>query len=173
MERLAVIPYDENWKHEYERIKAELLCAIDGCILAIEHVGSTSVEGLAAKPIIDIDIVVKDYHVFEDVKARLTQIGYTYEGDLGIKDRHAFKYVDKAHVMKHHLYVCPEYSEELQRHIVFRDYLRTHPKDRARYGEVKTLAAMRYSEDRDGYMAAKNACVVEILQKSLVWQRNA
>ena len=165
MKKVIVVPYDGKWKIEFERIKKELLLALDNCIIAIEHVGSTSVEGLAAKPIIDIDIIIKDYNYFEAVKNKLFEIGYEYEGDLGRKDRHAFKYDDKPHLMKHHLYVCPEYSEELNRHIKFRDYLRTNPKDRDWYGEIKMLAAKYYPEDIDGYMKAKLPCGHEILRK--------
>lgn len=165
MKKVIVVPYDEIWKTEFEKIKEELLSVLNGHIISIEHVGSTSVEGLAAKPIIDIDIIIKDYNSFEIVKTKLFSIGYFYEGDLGIKDRQVFKYEDKTNLMKHHLYVCPEYSEELIRHIAFRDYLRVHQKDRDWYGEVKLLAAKYYPEDIDSYMKAKKPCGAEILRR--------
>lgn len=168
MKKVIVVPYDEKWKHEFERIKTELLSVLENYIIAIEHVGSTSVEGIAAKPIIDIDIVIKDYNSLENVKEKLAQIGYTHEGDLGIKDRQAFKYGEKPHLMKHHLYVCPEYSEELKRHIAFRNYLRSHPDDRDWYGEVKMLAAKRYPEDINSYMIAKSPCAVEIINRCML-----
>ncbi len=91
--------------------------------------------GLAAKPIIDIDIVIDDN--FDEVKSLLEEIGYCHEGDLGIPGRDAFKYEGKPHVMMHHLYVCKRDNEELQRHITFRNYLREHPDVRDRYGAVK------------------------------------
>ncbi len=134
-------------------------------IIAIEHVGSTSVEGLASKQVIDIDVIIKDYNSFEEIKSKLARVGYYHEGDMGIKDRQAFKYIDKSHLMKHHLYVCPEYSDELKRHIAFRDYLRTHKEDRDWYGEVKLLAAKYYPEDINSYMTAKKPCGAEILRK--------
>jgi len=165
MRKVIVEPYNPNWKLEFEKIKQELDEALKNNIISIEHVGSTSIEGLAAKPVIDIDIVMKDYNSFETVKNILESIGYIHEGDLGVKERHAFKYSDKPHLMKHHLYVCPEYSEELKRHITFRDYLRSHPEDRDWYGSVKTLAAKYYPEDIDSYMKAKNPCVREIFGK--------
>ena len=166
MKKVIVVPYDPQWAREFERIAAELWRALGDCALAIEHVGSTSVEGLSAKPVIDIDVVMRDYHSFEAIKERLAQIGYEHEGDLGIKERHAFKYGEKPHLMKHHLYVCPAYSAELQRHLAFRDYLRAHPQDRDWYGAVKTLAAARYPEDIDRYMVAKSPCAVEIIRRS-------
>jgi GrpB-like predicted nucleotidyltransferase (UPF0157 family) len=165
MKKVIVVPYNEMWKTELKKIKEELLSVLDGYIVSIEHVGSTSVEGLAAKPVIDIDIIIKDYNSFEIVKTKLFSIGYLHEGDLGIKDRQVFKYEDKSNLMKHHLYVCPEYSEELIRHIAFRDYLRVHQKDRDWYGEVKLLAAKYYPEDIDSYMKAKKPCGAEILRR--------
>ena len=165
MKKVVVVSYDETWKQEFERIKVELFCVLENDIVAIEHIGSTSVEGLAAKPIVDIDIVIQDYTSFETVKEKLSQIGYSYEGDLGIKDRQAFAYEEKPHLMKHHLYVCPLYSEELKRHIAFRNYLRTHPKDRDWYGSVKMLAAAQHPEDNNAYMLAKSSCVAEITRK--------
>ena len=165
MKKVLVVPYDEKWKAEFERIKEELLTVIGSHVIAIEHVGSTAVKGLAAKPVIDIDVVIKNYNTFDVIKEKLAQIGYTHEGDLGIKDRQAFKYENKPHLMKHHLYICPEYSEEFKRHIAFRDYLRLHSEDRDWYGEVKTLAAKCYPEDIDSYMIAKNPCVVEIINR--------
>jgi len=166
MKKVVVVPYDEKWNQEFEKIKQELSRELDNLVMAIEHVGSTSVEGLAAKPVIDIDIVIKDYNSFEAVKEALSQIGYTHEGDLGVKDRQAFKYSDKPHLMRHHLYVCPEYSEELKRHIAFRDYLRSCPEDRDWYGSVKVLAAKCFPENIDSYIIAKSPCVAEIISKT-------
>ena len=89
MKKVEVLLYNKSWPIEFEKIKAELASAFADCIIAIEHVGSTSVAGLAAKPIIDIDIVIEDYNRFEEIKAKLAQLGYIHQGDLGITDRHA------------------------------------------------------------------------------------
>ena len=94
-EKVIVLSYDEKWKYDYEDIKQEILNCAGDLIETIEHVGSTSVEGMSAKPCIDIDVVIKDYSVFEYLKDRLASIGYIHEGDLGIKDREAFKYYNK------------------------------------------------------------------------------
>ena len=100
--KVVVLPYDRAWKSAFEEIKAEIQCAIGDLVIGIEHVGSTSVEGMSAKPCIDIDVVIKDYTVFDAVACRLATIGYIHEGDLGIKDREAFQYSDKPHLQKHH-----------------------------------------------------------------------
>ena len=95
-------------------IKSEIQEALDQLALAIEHVGSTSVHGLSAKPIIDIDVVIKDYSMLDAVISALERIDYHHEGNLGIAGREAFKYEGKTHLRKHHLYVCPRDSEELK-----------------------------------------------------------
>ena len=101
--KVIVLPYDMAWKSAFESIKAELTDAVGDLAVDILHVGSTSVEGMSAKPCIDIDMVIKDYSVFDSVVSRLASIGYIHEGDLGIKDRKAFKYSNKPHLMNHHL----------------------------------------------------------------------
>lgn len=164
MKKVIVLEYDPNWKVEFKKIEIELVSVLSDCVMGIEHVGSTAVEGLAAKPVIDIDVIIKDYNSFEFVKDRLAQLNYIYEGDLGIKDRQAFKYEDKPHLMKHHLYVCPAYSEELKRHIAFRGFLRENSAYRDNYGKIKLLAAKHYPYDIDGYMKAKSPYCKEILE---------
>lgn len=160
--RVIVSPYDPNWKSGFESIKAEVERAIGERILCIEHVGSTSVEGLSAKPIIDMDVVLEDYSVFDEVVKGLDAIGYIYEGNLGIKDREAFHYTDKSHLQAHHLYVCPQASEELHRHVVFRDFLRNNPDAVKKYSAVKEKAAQLFPNDIDAYIKYKTPCIEEL-----------
>lgn len=154
--RVVVLPYDEQWKQDFLNIKAELTDALGQLATAIEHVGSTSVEGLSAKPVIDIDVVIRDRTLLDDVIAALRKIGYQHEGDLGIAGREAFRYDGKEHLRKHHLYVCPVDSPELKRHIAFRDYLRTHPDAAREYGRIKEEGARRYPDDIDRYIEYKS-----------------
>ena len=134
-------------------------------VICIEHVGSTSVKGLSAKPIIDLDVVIPDYQQFNEVILRLEKIGYEYEGDLGIEDRHAFKYSGKSHLMTHHLYVCPKNSDELKRHLAFRDYLRNHEDAVKEYSNVKIVAAKLFPSDIDAYCNYKSSVINEIYKK--------
>ena len=160
--RVIVLPYDPTWQTDFETIKKELQDVIGTLVIGIEHVGSTSVVGMSAKPCIDIDVIIGDYTVFDAVVQALQAIGYTHEGDLGIKEREAFKYTDKPHLQTHHLYVCPQSSRELHRHITFRDYLRTHPDAAAKYSRIKETAAALYPYDIDGYIAYKSPCIAEL-----------
>ena len=163
--RVMVVPYDEAWKSAFEEIKTEIEDAIADLIVGIEHVGSTSVEGMSAKPCIDIDVIIKDYSVFDAVVSKLSSIGYIHEGNLGIKDREAFKYADKPHFMTHHLYVCPQNSEELHRHITFRDFLRSNAEAARKYSSVKETAAELFPNDIDKYIEYKSPCIEELYKQ--------
>jgi len=162
MARVIVLPYDEAWNAAFEKIKSEIESAVGDLIVAVEHVGSTSVAGLSAKPCIDIDVVIEDYSAFDAVVQRLEKAGYIYEGDLGIKDREAFKYTDKPHLQKHHLYVCPAYSRELHRHVAFRDFLRANAEAAEKYGRTKERAAQLFPDDIEKYMEYKSKCIEEL-----------
>lgn len=83
-QHVVVLPYDEQWKQDFLKIKAEILPVLEKIIIGIEHVGSTSVQGLSAKPIIDVDVAVKDDTCMEVVISALEKIGYQHEGNLGI-----------------------------------------------------------------------------------------
>ena len=103
---IVVVPYDERWARDFEAIASEIRDALGELAIDIVHVGSTSVPGLSAKPIIDIDVVIRDYTSFDAVVSALKALGYYHEGDLGIAGREAFGYEGKSHLRAHHLYVC-------------------------------------------------------------------
>ncbi|MCL2603654.1 MAG: GrpB family protein [Defluviitaleaceae bacterium] len=158
------MPYDAAWPDEFKKIEDELVSALPDAVLAIEHVGSTSVPGLFAKPIIDIDIVI-DMRDFDVVQKRLAGIGYTHVGDLGIFGRVAFKYEDKPHLMEHHLCVCDKNADELQRHIALRNFLRGNSEYRDKYSRIKQAMAAKYPHDIDNYILGKQPVILEIYEK--------
>ena len=128
----------------------------------MEHVGSTSVEGLAAKPIIDADIVIDDMGVLDEIRHRLEEAGYEYLGERGISERFAFRC--KQPEFAHNLYVCVDGCLALRNHLSFRDHLRSHADDRRRYGELKRSLARRYPDDIDAYVRGKTAFITDILR---------
>ena len=166
---VIVLPYDEQWKYAFVQIKDEIQKALGSLALRIEHVGSTSVQGLSAKPIIDIDVVIKDYSVFDAVVTALEGIGYHHEGDLGIAAREAFKYDGKEHLQKHHLYVCPQDSAELKRHIAFRNYLRSNQAAVREYSRIKEEGAALYPNDIEKYIQHKSPFIEKIYREIGVW----
>ena len=163
--RVVVLPYDIAWQAAFEQIKKEIEAAIGERIIGVEHVGSTSVVGMSAKPCIDLDVIIKDRSVLPQVIEGLGEIGYIHEGDLGIRDREAFDYSGKAHLLTHHLYVCPQSSEELHRHMTFRNFLRENPKAAERYSRIKEKAAELFPYDIDGYMRYKAPCIEELYRE--------
>ena len=163
--RVEVSPYDPAWADDFQKIKGELDGVLNGLVLSIEHVGSTSVPGLSAKPIIDIDVVIKDEAALPPVIKALQSIGYQHNGDQGIKGREAFDYEGKEHLRKHHLYVCAADSSELKRHMTFRDYLRSDPEAVRGYSRVKEEGAALYPFDIDGYIAYKSPFIEQIYKK--------
>ena len=163
--RVVVLPYDEQWEQAFVHIKHEIQEALGSLALSIEHVGSTSVRGLSSKPIIDIDVVIKDYSVFDAVVHVLEEIGYHHEGDLGITGREAFTYRGKEHLQKHHLYVCPQDSAELRRHIAFRNYLSIHPEAVREYSRIKEEGAALYPNDIEKYIQHKSPFIEKIYRE--------
>lgn len=132
--------------------------------IAIEHVGSTAVPGLVAKPVIDVDIVVGDEHVLPEVIDRLGSLGYVHEGNHGGPGREAFR--TSASGLAHHLYAVVIGSRPYCDHVLLRDYLRRHPDEARAYGAFETAAAVRFRHDRDGYAAAKRPVIEALLRRA-------
>lgn len=164
-EKVIVEDYNKSWMDDFAKIKAKLESILGQTAISVEHVGSTSVVGLSAKPIIDIDVVIDTIADLQEAVKKLEINGYIYEGDLGIADRYAFKYEGKHHLNLHHLYVCPQNSEELHRHITFRNFLRNHPEAVAEYSRIKKKGAKLYPNNIEKYIEFKSACIAELYKK--------
>lgn len=157
---MVVVPYDEKWPESFALIKSVLDGALSRAV-SIEHIGSTSIPGMYAKPVIDIDVVIRDGKDLPLTAEELFGIGYLHAGDQGIPGREVFKRDKRFHLelldeIKHHLYVCAVDSSEYLRHIVFRDYLRKNADKRDEYNHIKLEILHKYGPDnREGYVAAK------------------
>jgi hypothetical protein len=160
-QNVVVEKWNPKWKEEFEKIVESLGKEIIQNVIKIEHVGSTSVEGMSAKPIIDLDIVIEN-DKFLILKKLLEDKGYVHEGDLGIRDREAFSYININDLMTHHLYVCPKDSEELFKHITFRNYLRQHSELVDEYSKVKEKAAVLFPDNIDKYIEYKSGVIEKI-----------
>jgi len=160
---IVIEQYSPTWPQEFAKIETHIRSHISGAIPDIVHVGSTSVPNLAAKPIIDIDIVIHSYDVFPQIVATLDKLGYVHRGDLGIKTCEAFQRPADSPFMAHHTYVCPQDSPELARHIYFRDYLRQNPVAVAEYAALKQGLAERHRHDIDAYIEGKTEFIQKIL----------
>ena len=167
---MVVEEYNAQWVEEFKKLKTMYEEVIGNFVVSIEHVGSTSVVGLAAKPTIDIDIIIKPEN-FESVKQGLVTLGYFHNGDQGIKGREAFRLLDELNSerFRHNLYVCNEDADELKRHLAYRDYLRTHEEVMKEYGEVKKEAGKLCDGDIIKYMDFKGEFVVKNVRDAIIW----
>jgi GrpB-like predicted nucleotidyltransferase (UPF0157 family) len=161
---VIIVDYDPRWPVVFEELRAPVVAALGDLVAVVEHVGSTAVPGLAAKPIIDMDVVVPSVADIPEAIGRLAFLGYVHRGDLGIPGREAF--TSPPGKPAHHLYICALGSEELRRHRSFRDYLLTHPDDARAYAELKRAAAVRFGENRVAYTQSKSRFVEAVLQRA-------
>ena len=137
---------------------------LDARAVAVEHVGSTSVPGLAAKPIIDLEIVVASASLVPMAIEGLAKLGYAHRGDLGIEGREAFD--SPSGLPAHHLYVCVLDNTALKNHLTIRDYLRRHSAAAEKYGNLKKKLARQFPTDIDRYSAAKTDFLLEVLRQT-------
>ncbi len=154
---IEVVAYDPQWPAVFAALRDRAGGALGGLATTIEHIGSTSVLGLAAKPIIDLVVVVAPADV-PDAIARLVSIGYEHRGTLGVAGRDAFRELPGD--PPHHLYLSPADSEELRAQLRFRDRLRADADLAARYATLKRELAVRFRNDRMGYTDAKSEFVM-------------
>jgi GrpB-like predicted nucleotidyltransferase (UPF0157 family) len=161
--RVVVVDYDLSWPATFETLRAPVWAAVRDIAVSVEHVGSTAVPGLAAKPIIDMDVVVASSVGMSEAIGRLAALGYDHRGNLGIEDREAFK--SPQELPAHHLYVCLQGSTALANHLSLRDFLRRDPASVARYSRIKKLLATRFPEDIDSYIAGKTEFILTALRE--------
>ena len=156
---MVIEEYNPEWPAMFLKIRNTLESSLTK-ILKIEHLGSTSIKGMCAKPVIDMIIVIEAGN-FEKTGDELSQIGYQHEGDLGIPGREAFKRNKTVRDelldgINHHLYVCDKNNDELKRQILFRDYLNRHEDKMKEYCHIKNEIIKRFgNEDRDKYVVTK------------------
>jgi GrpB-like predicted nucleotidyltransferase (UPF0157 family) len=163
---IVVIDHNPEWAEWFERTRAYVWPAVSGLALRIDHVGSTAVPGLAAKPIIDMDVVVAAPSQVRPVIEALGPLGYRWRGDLGVEGRQAFGAPGQADLPQHHLYLVVENNKAHLDHVLLRDLLRADPEARRRYDELKRANVTIAQGDMDVYVAAKARLVAELLTRA-------
>jgi GrpB-like predicted nucleotidyltransferase (UPF0157 family) len=161
---IAIVDYDPRWPELFERLAAPLRHALAGLGASLEHVGSTSVPGLAAKPVIDIDVIVAAPGDVPPAIERLRGLGYVYQGDKGVPGREAFLWPPA--LREHHVYVVVEGSPPHLAHVRFRDLLRERRDLVCEYANLKRALAARHGADRLAYTEAKSDFVMAVLMES-------
>lgn len=163
---IVVTQYDEAWPSFFDQICQEVWPHVQDVALRIDHVGSTAVLGLAAKPVIDVDIVLAKRDDVAELIERLKRVGYRWRGDLGVTGREAFSYLGETELPSHHLYVVVENNRAHLDHLLLRDLLREHATAREQYADLKIQNAELANDNMDTYVAAKAHFVAELLTRA-------
>jgi GrpB-like predicted nucleotidyltransferase (UPF0157 family) len=160
----GVVPYDPQWPRQFEELRRRVDAALSRLEHRTVHIGSTAVPGLAAKPIIDLDVVVADEPAAIAAVPMLAAAGWQHEGDLGIPGRAAFQPL--AGAVYHHLYLVIADSQPYRDHVDLRDFLRGHPDEAARYGRLKSRLAPLLRTDRVAYSQGKAQLIAQFLTQA-------
>ena len=171
MKRIEVKPYDPKWRTSYLELESVLRQALKDFDVAFEHVGSTSVVGLWAKPILDIDIIYRRSDEKDEILSALSRLGYIHQGNKGIEARESFDrlsdqvpFHESRIWMAHHLYLIDPNCIALSNHLLLRDYLRSHPEAAIAYSRLKREIAERHPHDIESYIDGKTEMITGFLK---------
>ncbi len=165
MRKVEVLDYQTEWPLLFEKEKKILHQLFQENSHVVFHIGSTAVLGLAEKPIIDLMPVVYSLHQVDTLNEEMEQLGYVLKGENGLPGR---RYFEKGGDYRtHHVHLFQIGNQEIIRHLAFRDYLRAHPKEAQRYGQLKKESALQYPNDIAAYIESKMTVVKEIEQLAL------
>jgi NAD-dependent deacetylase len=164
---VTVVDYDPAWSKLYEEERERIREALSDVVVDIEHMGSTAVPGLAAKPVIDISVGLSTLDLTDQHVQTMKQLGYDYLGELGLPGRLYFR--KGAATSTHHVHAVEWGGAHWSRHLAFRDYLRAHPEEAARYAEAKRKLAVEVDHDWYEYVERKNAFADELFARAWGW----
>ena len=168
MRKVEVVPYDPAWPLLFEAEAKLLTRMLEREMVRIHHIGSTSVPGLPAKPIIDMLAEVHNIKALDGMNERMTSAGYTPMGEYGIAGRRYF-FKGSLDLHTHHMHAFQEGHPEIARHLLFRNYLRSHPEEAREYACLKESLAARFPTDIEAYMDGKDTFIKELDRRAAVW----
>lgn len=171
-QHITVVDYDPEWPLKYVREQESIAEILEDNCLAVYHIGSTAVPGLAAKPIIDIMAVVRSLEQVDDVAEKFANIGYEYLGEFGMAGRRYLRKGGDERTYQIHIFQADD-RKNIDRHLAFRDYLRTHEKERKEYVKIKQELAQKFPYDIDGYCEGKENFVREVEKRALAQYNGA
>jgi GrpB-like predicted nucleotidyltransferase (UPF0157 family) len=158
---VALYPYTPAWKRLFEEEQTILKASLGDRILDIQHIGSTSIPGMVAKPILDIAIAVNDFEAAKVCIGPIERLGYQYRGEFGIPRRHYFV---KGDPRTHHIHMVEITSQDWVNQLLFRDYLTHHPQSAQAYADLKIALAGQFPKDREVYLEGKAPFIQHVLE---------
>ncbi|ELQ6263115.1 GrpB family protein [Cronobacter malonaticus] len=163
--QIMLEPYNPAWTAQFAEEEKRVREALGDVALAVHHIGSTSVPGLAAKPVIDMLVEVLSLDALDACNAAMQALGYTPRGEYGIPGRRYF--IKGEAVRTHHIHAFVAASDHVTRHLAFRDYLRRHDDVMQEYAQIKFAAARDSSFQSDIYSELKNDFIARVEQQAL------
>jgi GrpB-like predicted nucleotidyltransferase (UPF0157 family) len=171
LRKVEVVPHDPNWLNLFETESKQIAIALGENIIEIHHIGSTSIETIYAKPIIDILVEVKSIIQVDRQNSSMQFLGYQCMGEFGIEERRFFLKDNQDGIRTHHIHVFEVGSAQITRHLLFREYLNTHLENAQSYSTLKQSLAKKYPHDIESYMDGKHDFIQEIDRKAAKWRR--
>lgn len=168
--RVEVVPYKPNWRVAFENESKQVAVALGDNVVAVHHIGSTSIPTIYAKPIIDMLVEVREIAKVDEQNSVMQALGYEVMGELGIPGRRFFRKDNEAGIRTHHVHTFEVNSAQVKRHLTFRNYMRVHAEDAQKYSELKQELAKKYPNDIEGYMDGKDEFIKEMDNKAAEWQ---
>ena len=167
---VTVVSYNPGWINEFNKESTLIKEALGVVVEEVHHIGSTSVPGLLAKPIIDMILEVNDITLLDEKTEALVHLGYEAMGELGITGRRYFR--KGGDQRTHHIHSFQKGDPHITRHLAFRDYLIAHQELAETYGKLKFQLAQKYPDDWDAYCDGKDNFVAHHEKKALDWYEN-
>ena len=170
---VIVVPHDRGWTQRFEREGQTIRTALAATVVAIHHIGSTSIARIYAKPIIDILVEATSLEDVDEKASALASAGYESMGEFGLPGRRYFRKSNSAGVREFHVHTYKANSAEAHRHLAFRDYLKSHPAVAEQYSRLKRDLVKRHSSDKDAYVRGKSPFIDAVERAALAWRRSA
>ena len=167
--KVYVVPYDPSWPAEFIAEAARIRLAVGDLVMAVHHIGSTSIPGIFAKPVIDILLEVYNIQALDARSAALAELGYEAKGEFGIPGRRYFRRDSAMGTRTHQIHAFEAGSPGIERHLAFRDYMIAHPAIARHYGLLKQQLAASHPEDIEAYMDGKDSFIKEHEAKAIIW----
>jgi GrpB-like predicted nucleotidyltransferase (UPF0157 family) len=170
MKKVEVVPHNPQWRAAFEAEAKSIANAIGENVVAIHHIGSTAIPNIYAKPIVDLLIEVRDITEVDGQSSAMQSLGYEVKGEFGIPGRRYFRKDNQQGIRTHQIHAFETGSEQIERHLAFRDYMIAHPEDARKYSELKRKLAEEHPENMDGYIDGKDDFVQEIDRRAARWR---
>lgn len=170
MRKVEVFLHDPKWQEAFEAESKHVVDALGKNVVDIHHIGNTAIPGIYAKPVIDLLVEVKDIIKVDEQSSAMTLLAYEVMGEFGIPDRRYFRKDNQEGARTHHIHAFEVGSEQVERHLAFRDYMIAHPENAQRYSELKRKLAREHPTNIDRYMDGKDEFIKEMDKKAAQWR---